>query len=464
MTSYPLGGLRPRLLTLLLASALTTALLIGPSPQAAAAPAETVPEAIAAAVAHSKSKNVFTYISVVDRQTGLLLGESPDANKRVASESISKLFVAAYWLKKYPLAKKMPARMLADLDVMLRYSDNAATSRLWRNDVVTSVAKRYGLSNTKNAPDRVGHWGAVQINAHDMAKFMYEAGEDPDVGPWLLWKLAQTAPHGRGGDRNFNQEFGLNALTGEHGGKQGWGLDSFFTVPHGAIHSVGYTDKYYVAILQLTARWPDPARSTATFAAKRIQAAQRMANPDEFGCPPYLDVLPSNVHCANIAWLKDRNITKPVGELYGPHNTVSRSQMAAFLFRIAHPDTRQPACSEAPFRDVPTSHPFCGYIAWAASERIAYGYDDDRYGPDRPVTRGAMAAYLARLAGVPSAPCAVPPFEDVPVDDTFCPVIAWAVAAGITYGVGDGTEYGTTDPVTRASMASFLRRVDTLLP
>src|SRR5699024_5473146 len=93
-------------------------------------------------------------------------------------------------------------------------------------------------------------------------------------------------------------------------------------------------------------------------------------------------------------------------------------------------------------------------------KHIAFGYSDGTYGLDRPVTRGAMAAYLSRIANPGDAPakCTAAPYRDVAVSDTCCPVITWVTSSGITVGIGDG-QYGTTLPVTRQSMATFLHRM-----
>ena len=177
-------------------------------------------------------------------------------------------------------------------------------------------------------------------------------------------------------------------------------------------------------------------------------------------CHPYPDVTAANPACANIAWLKQTGITKPADGLYHPTAGVSRQAMTAFLFRLLNPESAQPVCSVAPFPDVGTSHPFCGYIRWAKSTGLAMGYSDGRFGPGRIVTRGAMAAFLYRIAhpGEGATKCTVAPYRDVAAGDPFCGVITWLKGTGITYGIGDG-RYGTTLPVTRQAMASFLHRL-----
>ena len=180
-------------------------------------------------------------------------------------------------------------------------------------------------------------------------------------------------------------------------------------------------------------------------------------------CAPFPDVQSANQHCWNITWLADKGVTKPASGKYDPAGAVTRGAMAAFLFRIVHPDKTAPSCTSRPFPDVPTTNQFCGYIAWAGKNDVALGYPDGRYRPGNVVTRGAMAAFLNRIASNSPAPrCTSQPFTDVPTGSTFCRVIAWAKAHGITYGTGGGT-YGAGEPVSRQSMASFLRRIASLV-
>jgi hypothetical protein len=229
------------------------------------------------AASHAAGEGVTDYLSVVDRSTGAVLAETANAGQQVASESIMKLFLATYYLLLYGGYTHTPADVRDRLSYMLRYSDDATASALFTSSAIPTVAARYGLTATTNATDRPGHWGAARITAHDMTRFLYRASRDAEVGPWLLPVMAATAPHGSDG---FDQDYGLNALTGTHGSKQGWGIDSFWTAQHSAIHSVGYTDKYLVAVLQLSTSYPDPARDTATFSAKTIQAAVPGPPPD----------------------------------------------------------------------------------------------------------------------------------------------------------------------------------------
>lgn len=191
------------------------------------------------------------------------------------------------------------------------------------------------------------------------------------------------------------------------------------------------------------------------------------AAAEDAECAPFPDVTSSNQHCANIAWLKDQNITMPLDGMYNPTGTVNRGSMAAFLFRLTHPNQKPPACAAKPFPDVKKDHLFCGHIKWAAENKIAFGYPGSgNYGPSADVTRGAMAAFIYRVMNnrVAAPTCQDMPFIDVNPQDTFCGVIAWMGKTGLTSGVNDSrTLYNPTGNMTRQAMASFLRRADTAI-
>jgi hypothetical protein len=69
------------------------------------------------------------------------------------------------------------------------------------------------------------------------------------------------------------------------------------------------------------------------------------------------------------------------------------------------------------FPDVPDSNPFHDDISWLADAGITTGFPDGTYRPGDPVTRGSMAAFMRRLAGA-----------DPDVD----PVVDAATVGGVT--------------------------------
>ncbi len=252
------------------------ALLIGigvltPTGRAAAAP---VDDAIAAGVAQAAARGVTSYVSVVDRRTGQVVGETANAHTQVASESVMKLFLAAYYAVQAGGAGNLSPVRASRLSTMIRNSDDGIASALFTSAAIPSVAARYGLGETANASPP-GRWGAARITAHDTTKFLYRMSIDPLVGPWLMGLMAQTTPNGSDG---FDQSFGFNALSGDHGSKQGWGSDNW-TSQANAVHSVGYTDQWFASVLQTGGSGTYLLmRDTATTTARLIQAARRFTD------------------------------------------------------------------------------------------------------------------------------------------------------------------------------------------
>jgi uncharacterized protein len=194
---------------------------------------------------------------------------------------------------------------------------------------------------------------------------------------------------------------------------------------------------------------------------------QPMTNEVVHVSPPcdagrFTDVGTTNPFCADITWLADAGITTGFDDgTFRPAGVVTRQATAAFLYRYSgEPDGPDPTCTEAPFSDVDTDHPFCGEIAWLADSGITTGFDDDTFRPAGVVTRQATAAFFHRLAGEPDGAdpaCTEAPFSDVDTDHPFCGEIAWLADSGITTGFDDGT-FRPAGVVTRQATAAFFQR------
>lgn len=266
------------LLALLAACLVPTGSGAVPVAQAAAAAAGRSPaQAVHEGVLNAAANGITQYVSVIDRSTGQLVARTTNADEQVASESIMKMYLAAYYLVLHGGYQATPQATLDRLATMIRYSDDPIASQLFTASAIPTIAARYGMGSTINATDRVGHWGAARITASDVTTFLWRASQDPAVGPWLIPVLAQTTPAGSDG---FNQTYGLQALSGVKGSKQGWGGDSFWTAHRYAVHSVGYTDRWFVAVLSIAPTYPDPARGTLSTTAALVQSASYQPPPD----------------------------------------------------------------------------------------------------------------------------------------------------------------------------------------
>ncbi|MGH8923804.1 MAG: PQQ-dependent sugar dehydrogenase [Acidimicrobiia bacterium] len=106
------------------------------------------------------------------------------------------------------------------------------------------------------------------------------------------------------------------------------------------------------------------------------------------------------------------------------------------------------------FDDVPVGHAFYAAINWLALQRITLGCTSETFCPGDPVTRGEMAAFLARAQALLPAPSGR--FVDT-AGSPYEWAISSLVAAGITQGCAVD-RYCPDAPVTREQMASFLVR------
>jgi serine protease AprX len=177
---------------------------------------------------------------------------------------------------------------------------------------------------------------------------------------------------------------------------------------------------------------------------------------------PFTDVPIDHPFCAEISWMKVNGISTGYADgTFRPEASVTRMAMSAFLARVA--GATPAACTSPPFSDVPIDHPFCPEINWMKTEGISTGYADGTFRPEASVTRMAMSAFLARLADANPPACTSPPFSDVAIDHPFCKEINWMKVNAISEGFPDGT-YRPEANVTRMAMAAFLYRTSLLLP
>jgi hypothetical protein len=186
-------------------------------------------------------------------------------------------------------------------------------------------------------------------------------------------------------------------------------------------------------------------------------------DPDDLP-PPFVDVGMGNPFCQEIGWMADEGISSGYADrTYRSTAGVSRAAMSAFLHRLAgSPAVEAPGVPTFP--DVGTSHPFYDEVEWLAQRGIATGYEDGAFRPSATISRGAMAAFLHRLAGAPEVGAPeVPSFPDVGMSHRFFAEVEWMAAEAISTGYADGS-FRVAAPVTRGAMSAFLRRFDAIGP
>lgn len=165
--------------------------------------------------------------------------------------------------------------------------------------------------------------------------------------------------------------------------------------------------------------------------------------------PPFSDD-DGSVHEADIISLYQLGVTKGCDtSRYCPERDVTRGEMATMLVRAFD----LTSSSGDVFSDDDSSVHEAAIEALAA-EGITQGCEPGRFCPDRPITRGEMATFLARILQLPPAGSAG--FADTSTS-VHADAIDALAAAGITRGCTE-TEFCPNSNVTRAQLASFLLR------
>ena len=152
-----------------------------------------------------------------------------------------------------------------------------------------------------------------------------------------------------------------------------------------------------------------------------------------------------------------RGCNPPANDRFCPESSVTRGQMAAFL-RRALTGRLQPG-EPAEFVDDDTSE-FEADIEWLASVDVTRGCNppaNDRFCPNSPVTRGQMAAFLSRALELTDRGDKAFVDDDRSV---FEQDIERLATAGITVGCNPpaNDRFCPERAVTRAEMATFLAR------
>lgn len=230
------------------------------------------------------------------------------------------------------------------------------------------------------------------------------------------------------------------------------------------IEVVGEPGSYRAATVEIRGEapglWPSVETSSGSSGptSEHRDPATGESEADEEQTPgSFADVPADSVFSDDIDFLVSQGITRgcnpPRNDRFCPDDPVTRGQMAAFLTRaLGLPG------GQARFSDT-RGHVFASDVAALADAGITRGCNpprNDRFCPDDPVTRGQMAAFLARALDLPGAAAR---FFDT-AGHTFAADIGALADAGITKGCDPpaNDRFCPDAPVTRGQMAAFLRR------
>ena len=151
----------------------------------------------------------------------------------------------------------------------------------------------------------------------------------------------------------------------------------------------------------------------------------------EFGAghvpPPATGTVFNDVHIGDFAaaWIEELAALQITGGCgggnYCPNDPVTRAQMAVFLLKVEHGSAYlPPACTQV-FNDVICPSTFAAWIEQLFNENITGGCGGGNYCPDNATSRGQMAVFLDKLAGLPAPPPPTPTPTATPVTPTLTP-------------------------------------------
>ena len=178
-----------------------------------------------------------------------------------------------------------------------------------------------------------------------------------------------------------------------------------------------YADVVWMASEGITTGWADgtfrptaPVTREATAAFLGRWWLETLVIPP---CDPadervFTDVGSGNPFCTAIEFLSFVADAGYPDGTFRPADQISREAFTALLLRSYEGSSAQCDAGPRTFTDVPSGHPFCGYIEQAAEMGIVTGWPDGTFRPGLPIERQAFAAMLHRA--------------DAPVVKTLAPV------------------------------------------
>ena len=141
---------------------------------------------------------------------------------------------------------------------------------------------------------------------------------------------------------------------------------------------------------------------------------------------------------------------------FSPNATMTRAQLCAVLYRMA--GSPEMTGRDA-FTDTPDGAWYEDAVLWAVRNRIMSGYTASTFGPHDPITREQLAAILWRYAGSPAAEAGEAYADEASIASWAVTAVDWARTCGFINGMSDGS-FRPDGRATRAQVAAILMRYD----
>lgn len=151
--------------------------------------------------------------------------------------------------------------------------------------------------------------------------------------------------------------------------------------------------------------------------------------------------------------------------LFAPDTTMTRGMLVTVLGRAYGLDTASYS-GKSVFTDVPSNAYYAPYVAWAYEKKIVSGTGDGLFAPDKPVTRGEMAAIITnymKFIGKGTASTADLTYADIAeIDSWGLDGVKFVTAKGLMTGTS-GSNFDFDGLSTRAQVATVMERLLNLI-
>ena len=148
---------------------------------------------------------------------------------------------------------------------------------------------------------------------------------------------------------------------------------------------------------------------------------------------PFMDVSSRDYYYDAVLWAVGSGITSGrTATLFDPAAACTRAETLTFLWRAA--GSPMPRSSSNPFTDVKPSDYYYNAVLWAVEQGITTGATATTFNPSATVSRAEVATFLFRAEGSAKTTLSTV-FTDVSADKYYADAVAWAAANNITSGV-----------------------------
>ena len=139
--------------------------------------------------------------------------------------------------------------------------------------------------------------------------------------------------------------------------------------------------------------------STVDIEATFKEAEEEPSPADDF---PFVDVPEDAYFRKAVEWALENGVTGGTSPTtFSPKAPATRAQTITFLWAAA--GAPEPETTENPFKDISESDYFYKAVLWAYENGITAGISEDEFGPEVTVTRAQVATFLYGIAGRPAA-------------------------------------------------------------